>query len=95
MVGAVDDGRTVHVGTDDSYLAVYTFDGSPETDAGLRLERGGLDHVGVQVDDLDAIEERVVAAGLTPHTHGDDEPGRRFSFDDPVGIEFEVVSYAG
>jgi hypothetical protein len=33
-------------------------------------------------------------AGLTPFAHGDYEPGRRFYFFDPNGIEFEVVSYA-
>ena len=53
-----------------------------------------LNHVGVVVDDLDRVEERVVAAGLTPFSHGDYEPGRRFYFFDWNGIELEVVSYA-
>ena len=35
----------------------------------------------------------VVAAGLTPFSHADYEPGRRFYFLDPDGIEYEVVSY--
>ena len=86
-------GRTVHVGTDDSYVAAYTFDGEPEIDNRMRAKRGGLNHIGVEVDDLDATEQRVIAAGLHPHTHGDYEPGRRFYFDDADGIEYEVVSY--
>jgi predicted enzyme related to lactoylglutathione lyase len=45
------------------------------------------------VDDLDAVERRVVAAGLRPFNHGDYEPGRRFYFLDADGIEFEIVSY--
>ncbi|KAB2847362.1 MAG: VOC family protein, partial [Sphingopyxis terrae] len=53
-----------------------------------------LNHVGIQVDDLDAIEAKVVDAGLRPFNHGDYEPGRRFYFFDPDGIEYEVVSYA-
>ena len=53
-----------------------------------------LNHVGIQVEDLDAVEERVVAAGLVPFSHGDYEPGRRFYFMDWDGIEFEIVSYA-
>jgi glyoxylase I family protein len=53
-----------------------------------------LNHIGVEVDDLDATEARVIAAGLTPFNHGDYEPGRRFYFFDPDGIEYEVVSYA-
>lgn len=52
-----------------------------------------LNHVGLLVDDLDAAEAVVVAAGLTPFNHGDYEPGRRFYFFDWDGIEFEVVSY--
>jgi glyoxylase I family protein len=35
----------------------------------------------------------VVAAGLTPFSHADYEPGRLFYFLDPDGIEFEAVSY--
>jgi predicted enzyme related to lactoylglutathione lyase len=48
----------------------------------------------VEVDDLDEIEARVIAAGLTPTPQEDYEPGSRFYFFDPNGIEFEVVSYA-
>lgn len=83
-------GRTVHVGTDTSYVAVYAY--APE--AAPALDNGRLNHVGVLVDDLDAAERRVVAAGYAPHSHGDYEPGRRFYFNDPDGIEFEVVSYS-
>ena len=52
-----------------------------------------LNHIGVEVDDLDAVEARVIAAGLLPFNHGDYDPGRRFYFLDPDGIEYEVVSY--
>ena len=87
-------GRTVHVGTEDQYLALYTerdSDGTP-----LAWRKGApLNHVAVVVDDLGAIENRVAEAGLKPFGHGDYEPGRRFYFFDRDGIEFEVVSYAG
>ena len=53
-----------------------------------------LNHIGVEVDDLDLTEARVSAAGLRPFSHGDYEPGRRFYFLDPDGIEYEIVSYA-
>ena len=36
----------------------------------------------------------MIAAGLTPFSHGDYAPGRRFYFFDWDGIEFEIVSYA-
>ncbi len=53
-----------------------------------------LNHVALGVEDLDAIERRVAAAGLRPFGHGDYAPGRRFYFLDHDGIEFEIVSYA-
>jgi len=89
---ARDGGETIHVGSGDHYLAFYTGRGvaySPDDFAKGRP----LNHVGVEVDDLDDVEARVVAAGLTPFSHGDYEPGRRFYFLDPDGIEYEVVSY--
>jgi len=45
------------------------------------------------VPDLDAVETRVKEAGFIPKSHANYEPGRRFYFDGPDGIEFEVVSY--
>lgn len=87
-------GNTVHVGTDTDYLAVYTYDGNPTEAEPNGRRKGGLNHVGVLVDDLDAVEAKVVAAGLKPFNHGNYEPGRRFYFNDADDIEFEVVSYA-
>lgn len=89
---ALNGGRTIHVGSDAQYLALYA-------PPGARLSRDfakgqPLNHVGVEVDDLDATEARVIAAGLRPFAHGDYEPGRRFYFLDENGIEYEVVSYA-
>lgn len=85
-------GRTIHVGTDTHYVALYTPD---DSDGGARGHAKGapLNHVGIQVDNLDATEAAVIAEGLTPFSHGDYEPGRRFYFFDRDGIEYEIVSY--
>jgi catechol 2,3-dioxygenase-like lactoylglutathione lyase family enzyme len=86
---ALNGGRTVHVGSAEQYLALYAPPGG-----GPSFPKGQpLNHIGVEVDELDATEARVVAAGLTPFSHGDYEPGRRFYFLDANGIEYEVVSY--
>jgi catechol 2,3-dioxygenase-like lactoylglutathione lyase family enzyme len=82
-------GWTIHVGTQRDYLAVYTNEGL----GGLYAKGKPLNHIGLVVDDLDAAEMVVVAAGLEPFNHMDYEPGRRFYFFDWDGIEFEVVSY--
>ena len=90
----IDDGYTVHVGTDSDYLAVYS-NGSPVASGISKYaQKGGLNHVGVVVDDLAATERRVLEAGYKTHSHADYEPGHRFYFAGPDGIEFEVVSYA-
>lgn len=90
---ARDDGRVVHVGSDEHYVALYT---PPDpAEAALRYSKGEpLNHIGVEVADLAEVEARVSQAGLTPFAHGDYEPGRRFYFLDPDGIEYEVVSYS-
>ncbi|MEQ1541552.1 MAG: VOC family protein [Novosphingobium sp.] len=83
-------GWTIHVGNERDYLAVYT-SGSP---VAQRFAKGvPLNHIGLVVDDLEAAEGVVAAAGLTPFNQMNYEPGRRFYFFDWDGIEFEVVSY--
>jgi len=87
---AQDGGRTIHVGDDRCYFALYT----PAHDRpGPHRKGEPLNHVGVLVDDLDLIEQRVIAAGLRPFNHMDYEPGRRFYFLDSDRIEYEIVSY--
>ena len=88
-----DGGRTLHVGSDDHYVALWSSRDVHYTPADF-AKGHPLNHIGVEVEDLDAVEARVVEAGLTPFSHGDYEPGRRFYFLDHDGIEYEVVSYA-
>jgi catechol 2,3-dioxygenase-like lactoylglutathione lyase family enzyme len=89
---ALNGGRTIHVGSDEAYIALYAPPGGADLARDFAKGRP-LNHIGVEVDDLDATEASVIAAGLTPFSHGDYEPGRRFYFLDPDGIEYEVVSY--
>ena len=87
------NGQTIHVGSDTDYLALWS---NPDVRAAAPAFSKGapMNHIGVVVDDLDAVEAKVRAAGLESFSHGDYEPGRRFYFLDWNGIEFEVVSYA-
>ncbi len=90
---SIHDGHTMHVGGQDSYLAIYARDDMRKAVPNDYRTVGAMNHIGVVVDDLDAVEARVVAAGFRTTNHGDYEPGRRFYFHDHDGIEFEVVSY--
>ena len=91
---SIHGGRTVHIGNGTSYVALYRGQGKQALGPSSYNTRGGFNHLGVVVDDLDAAEDKVAKAGFEPHNHGDYEPGRRFYFDDHDGIEIEVVSYA-
>ena len=90
-------GYTIHVGSDESYVAVYS--GAkpdqivPKGDASYQT-RGGLNHLGVVVDDLGAVEAKLKKMGMNATSHADYEPGRRFYFHDADGVEIEVISYA-
>lgn len=90
---AREDGYTVHVGTNDCYIALYR----PAQAQLPTVERytfaGSLSHIGVVIDDLQQTEERVLALGLKPHSHADYSPGKRFYVDLPDHLEVEVVSY--
>lgn len=90
---AIHKGYTAHVGSDNSYVAIYS-GVSPTAPSDVSYDMiGGLNHIAVVVDDLDAVEKRVVDEGFTTHSHADYEPGRRFYFRDHDNIEIEVVSY--
>ena len=88
-----ENGYSIHIGDPDSYIAIYK--------PGLKIApyqrsysmSGHVNHVGIVVDDLDEIEQRVRSVGFEPHMHADYEPGRRFYFYDDTGLEIEVVAY--
>ncbi|MBO6757648.1 MAG: VOC family protein [Roseibium sp.] len=92
---AKNGGVSYHVGNDTSYIALYSsLNGTGHAQAADSYHTaGGLNHVAVVVDDLDAAEQRILNDGYRTHSHGDYEPGRRFYFHEDNGIEIEVVSY--
>lgn len=90
----METGRSVHVGDEESYVALFSY-GSPEDPRQESYRtKGGLNHVAVVVEDIVATQARVRAAGFTPGALYDYEPGRRFYFVETNGIEIEVVSYS-
>lgn len=88
-----DGGRSIHVGSDDQYIALYQPARPVREGDSTYTTKGGLNHLAVVVDDIDAMEKQVIAAGFTPQSHADYEPGRRFYFHDHDGVEYEVVDY--
>ena len=93
--GLDGEGVTYHVGSDDTYLAIYAPNSKANpSDNNNYTTQNGLNHIGLIVPDIDAMEERVRAAGYEPGQQWDYEPGRRFYFQNRDGIEIEIVSYS-
>lgn len=90
---AANGGLSIHVGDDDGYMAVFTPETVRPPVVNRKDEAGNFNHVGIKVDDLDAVEAELKKLGYATYNHADYEPGRRFYFDDENGIEFEIVSY--
>jgi len=90
---SVFGGHTVHVGGENSYLALYSQESTQEKPGDTYQRQNALNHLGIVVDDLDAAEKTILAAGLQTRSHGDYEPGRRFYFESKDGLEFEIISY--
>lgn len=91
---SIHGGRSVHVGNDDDYVALYSVGDPRKPDQNESYRRAGsVNHLGILVDDLAATEKRVQAFGVKTHSHQTYEPGSRFYFHDHDGIEYEVLSY--
>lgn len=85
--GVVDGRRWVHVGTDDTYIAL--------NESGESRSAGDLfNHLGYVVDDVDGLADRMQAAGYRegfiapPHPHR-----KRRYFYDADEVEWEFVEY--
>ena len=90
---SLDGGRSLHIGTDTQYLALYQPKEPAVPKSSSYATRGGLNHIAVVVDDIDDMENRVAEYGFIPENHANYEPGRRFYFHDHDDIEYEVVQY--
>ena len=91
--GRAPDGTGwVHVGTDDTYITLnpaHTESGNPR-----RYSDPGVNHLGFVVDDLDALRDRIHAAGFKKTTSVFTHPYRkRIYFFDPDGNEWEFIQY--
>ena len=85
--GIANGRRWVHVGTDDTYIALTESNES-------RTAGGALNHLGYVVEDLDALADRMMAAGYREGFRAPPHPHRkRRYFHDADDIEWEFVEY--
>ena len=81
-----------HVGDDTFYLAL-TEGGAPSPRTPYD-NQAGLNHLGWEVDDVSALQQRMADAGFPANLTIDDHPARRRRyFYDPDGNDWEFVEY--
>ncbi len=86
--------RWVHVGTDDSYLALSEATAESASQRQLYTGEPGVNHLGFEVGDVDALHVRLMAAGYQESTVPNSHPHRkRVYFHDAEGNDWEFVQY--
>jgi catechol 2,3-dioxygenase-like lactoylglutathione lyase family enzyme len=86
--------RWLHVGSDETYLALNEAPRTPAEPWVPYAGRPGLNHLGFEVDDVEALRARLAAAGYADSTVPNAHPHRRrVYFHDPEGNDWEFVEY--
>ena len=86
--------RWVHVGTDETYVALNQASPDEPPTGNPYSGRPGLNHLAYVVDDVDTLRSRLLAAGYQESTPPNKHPHRkRVYFYDPVGNDWEFVEY--
>lgn len=82
----------LHIGTDDDYLTLN--DGAEGDNRDLAGLSPGLAHLGFEVDDLDALKQRMEDKGYPVDIIGRNHPYRKTAYYiDPNGFQFEFIQY--
>lgn len=91
---SLDNGTTIHVGGENSYLALYSHSESNIPHVNEHTTVRNLNHIGIVVNNIAEIEHKVLAQGLTPFNYREYIPGAKcFYFKVDDDIEIEVVCY--
>ena len=86
--------RWVHIGTNDSYIALTQSTVEPEERWKPYVGLPGINHLAYEVDDVDALRDRLRSAGYQDSTVPNNHAyRRRVYFYDPDGNDWEFVQY--
>lgn len=86
--------RWVHIGTDDTYIALNESAVEPDSKWVPYAGVPGVNHLAYVVDDVESLRERLSAAGYKDSTPDNSHPHRkRVYFYDPDGNDWEFVQY--
>ncbi len=86
--------RWVHVGTDETYIALSEATVQTERQWVPYVGEPGVNHLAYEVDDVATIQARLIEAGYRDSTVPNAHPHRkRVYFCDPEGNDWEFVQY--
>ncbi len=92
--GTNNGRRWLHVGTESTYLALNESSSEPNEPWQPYNGKPGLNHLGYEVDDADALRKRMSDAGYRDSTvPNDHEFRKRVYFYDREGNDWEFVQY--
>ncbi len=86
--------RWCHIGTQQSYIAVQEVEPKPQQHVSRTPYFDlGVNHVGLVVEDVAQIEQRLTAAGYRKNMYEDEGYRKRLYFFDGDGLEWEFIEY--
>ncbi|MEM6511933.1 MAG: VOC family protein [Pseudomonadota bacterium] len=92
--GIYNDRRWMHFGSDRTYLALNEATVEPDEAWVPYAGKPGVNHLGFEVDDAEALRRRLKAAGFKDSTIPNHHPHRnRVYFHDADGNDWEFVEY--
>ena len=92
--GLNEGRRWVHIGTADTYIALTEASAAPAGGRQPYNAQPGINHLGYEVDDVDALRIRLTDAGFRDSTYPNNHPHRkRVYFYDTDGNDWEFVQY--
>ena len=92
--GICNGCRWVHIGTNETYIALNQANAELEKRWTPYLGLPGVNHLGYEVDDADALRDRLKSAEYRESTPPNAHPHRkRVYFYDPEGNDWEFVQY--
>ena len=88
------DGRWLHIGTDDTYIALQQADKNAVSDWTPNSGKPGVNHLAYEVDEIDSLRNRLISKGFKELAVVDSHPHRkRAYFNDPEGNDWEFIQY--
>lgn len=87
---SLHQNHSIHIGNDKSRLVIESKPDVRNESKNSNTPHNKLFNIGVAVDDISAVEEQVIKAGLQTYSNNVSLNQREFRFNDSDGIEYHI-----